>query len=93
MKYNLKYWWSSFWNCLDAMSYTFFILATISRFFETDINTAPDSWFAGNAVWLWGFSIASRYGRFTHNFYVFESLGPKIIMVFHMVSFDCKSGK
>lgn len=85
MKQNLKNWWSSFWNWVDALFYLLFIMGVGLRFTQPPKNLT-ESTLVGWTNWWWAMGLGMRYARFTQFFYVFEALGPKIIMIRHMVS-------
>lgn len=87
MKRNGRVWFKCFWNCVDILSYFLFILGLIFRYTEKGDaiyrphGANPTGW----TNWFLGISLSLRYLRAAQFFYIFELLGPKILMIKHMV--------
>ena len=75
---NLKDWLKDFWNVLETFGYILIICAIQIQLKFTGENFEY-------ATWLYCYCLCVSYARFTQLFFVFERLGPKIIMIGKMV--------
>ena len=75
---NLKDWLKDFWNVLESFGYLLIICAIPIRVYVTGENFEY-------ATWLYCYCLCVSYARFTQLFFVFERLGPKVIMIGKMV--------
>ena len=75
---NLKDWLKDFWNALESFGYILIICAIPIRVYVTGENFEY-------ATWLYCYCLCVSYARFTQLFFVFERLGPKVIMIGKMV--------
>ncbi|CAF2337273.1 unnamed protein product [Rotaria sp. Silwood2] len=64
------------WNILDLVAFTFWFIAFITRFIVKDYVFALSKIFMSLDLCLW-------YMRCLHIFLASETLGPKLIMIFH----------
>lgn len=82
-KYKVKKWWDNVWNQFDLAMYLLFAVAIILRY---QLDSSSFVW----ARIAYSVTLAMFFLRLLQYLYAEKNLGPKVIMIRKMVSYELK---